>query len=615
MCGIVGIWNIRRSSVDAEILRRMTNTLVHRGPDAEGYWTEGGVGFGHRRLSIIDPSGSPQPMTIEHATVCFNGEIFNYKELREDLSKRGHGFTYAGDTEVILAQYLNHGIAGVEELNGQFAYAIYDSHNEELWLVRDRIGVMPLYYHFDGETLVFGSEIKALLPGLKRRPALDQAGLKEYLSYRSVPVPNTLFEGIRKLPPGQWLRLSRGGNLTTGVYWALPTEASDERISEREAIDELTVALEQAVKSRLVADVPVGAFLSGGVDSSLIVALMAELTANGGVETYSAGFNSPNSDELPFAKAVSEQYGTRHHEVTVPPDQLQSLWPKLTWHRDGPVSEPADVAVYQLSLKARETVKVLLSGEGSDELFAGYSKYSKRKLVGAADFIPTAIRRPLIWSMRRFLPYRIAIAMCAEPGAERTQAWRAPFSMAERDEMFGPATRHDFAEIYDRSSGDELQKMLYYDCHTWLVDNLLERGDRMAMAASVEFRPPFLDHRLVELAFRLPSRVKLKGGVTKWIVKEVARTKLPNSIVDRHKVGFRVPLNDWFRDDLKEFINDSLMSPNSFVRGFAGRERVQSILDDHWAGRLNEESRIWTMLSLEVWHQVFFGELATEYAA
>jgi asparagine synthase (glutamine-hydrolysing) len=607
MCGIAGIWELHHETVEEARLKQATRTLEHRGPDDEGYWIKGNLGFGHRRLSIIDPTGSPQPMTIGPMTICFNGEIFNYQSLRQDLMASGHQFTHAGDTEVIIAQFLKDGQAAAEKLNGQFAFALYDERSRELLLYRDRLGVMPLYYYFDGKRFLFASEIKAIISALGYTPEIDLESLREYFSYRSVPVPNTLFKGIQKLTPGCWLRITADGSTSTGAYWKLPTEASDESISSADAIELIETSVIEAVESRLVADVPVGAFLSGGVDSSLIVALMSKLKGGSGVETYSAGFDHPDTDELQFAKVVADQYQTSHHEVIVPPQDLQNLWPKLTWHRDGPVSEPADVAVFRLSQKARERVKVLLSGEGADELFAGYGKYRRGKKVASLDFLPVALRRLLMWPIRHHM---MAAIVGAKEGVDRTRAWRAAFTPAELDQMFGVGERHNYQEIWDRSAGDQIQHMLYYDCHTWLVDNLLERGDRMAMAASMEFRPPFLDHRLVELAFRLPSRMKLRGTQTKWVAKEVARRNLPSSIVDRRKVGFQVPMNVWFKNDLQEYTRDLLMAPNSLTLTFADRKALQKMLDDHMSGRRDHQRRIWSMISLEIWHNVFYKDSA-----
>lgn len=610
MCGIVGIRRFDGEPTDPRLLERMMDQLVHRGPDDRGAWIEDGIAFGHRRLSIIDVEGSPQPMQAGRHSICFNGEIFNYQALRKELEEGGYAFQTDGDTEVLLALHRTEGAEGVNRANGQFAYAVWDAEHRELVLHRDRLGVLPLYYHWDGRVLAFASEIKALLPALAD-VRVDEESLKEYLAYRSVPEPHTLFAGVKKLPPGSRLRVGEEGVMRIETWWSLPTEAAS-ACGADEAVGLVEDALQAAVSRRLVADVPVGAYLSGGVDSSLIVSLMSCLTGGGGVETFSAGFGDSRYDELPYAREVSEALGTRHHEVIVEPSDFRDLWHRLTWNRDAPISEPADLAIFRLASLARNHVKVLLSGEGSDELFAGYPKYRWAARAGMADLLPEALRTPTLRTMERALPAslakaRIALrAMSAKTEADRFQAWFAPFTDYERQALLPGEERAGHRAIAARSGGDLIQRMLYADCHTWLTDNLLERGDRMAMAASVESRPPFLDHELVELAFRLPSDVKLRGGVTKWVVKEVARKHLPTTIVDRKKVGFRVPLDAWFRGELREMAGDMLLGSNSFVASRMNRAVLEQTLADHDRGRRDEEIRIWTLLCLEVWHDVFF---------
>ena len=617
MCGIVGIFHKDGRPVDELVLRRMAGELIHRGPDAEGYWTgSGGIGFGHRRLSIIDPNGSPQPMRAGPIHVCFNGEIFNYRALRKQLEQGGYRFQTEGDTEVLLALFLREGEALVDRLEGQFAFAIWDERTQELWLFRDRLGVLPVYYHWDGSSLVFASEVKALLKGLATSPEVDDASLGDYLFYRSVPGPDTLWRGVSKLQPGSRLRMVRTRNApSVEVYWQLPTAKAASEVLPERAVEQVEAALLDAVSNRLVADVPVGAYLSGGVDSSLIVALMTELRGTAGVETFAAGFDDPRFDELPYAREVSRLLATRHHEVVIQPTDFQDLWHRLTWHRDAPISEPADLAIFCLARTARErSIKVLLSGEGSDELFAGYPKFKWAARAGLADLVPAAIREPSFRTLERALPVaseraRIMLrAMSAPSEADRFQAWFSPFTGYEKKRLFPDLHgREGHREIWNRARGDLISRMLYFDCHTWLVDNLLERGDRMAMAASVESRPPFMDHRLVELAFSLPSSVKIRSGQSKWVVKEVARKRLPASIVDRKKVGFRVPLDAWFRSGLREMSHDLLLRRESFVAGRANRPELEKLLEDHGRGRRNEEIRIWTLLCLEVWHEVFFS--------
>jgi len=610
VCGIVGIRRFDGQPVAVDTLRRMAAALPHRGPDGEGFWVSGPVGFGHRRLSIIDVEGSPQPMATpdDRLHITFNGEIFNYQRLRSTIA---YPYRTKGDTEVLLALFASEGVAGVRRLNGQFAYGVHDRAGDELWLVRDRLGVLPLFYYCDDRMLAFASEIKALLPALPVAPTVDEASLDDYLTRRSVAAPYTLFSDVRKLRPGHWLRASADGVVEDGEYWSVDTRRR-RSVSAAEAVNLVGAGVRTAVKRAMVADVPVGALLSGGVDSSLIVALMTSLRDGAGVETFSAGFGDPRFDELPFARQVSQAFNTRHHEVVVEPGEFADLWPRLTWHRDAPISEPADVAVFRLAALARQSVKVLLSGEGSDELFGGYPKYRLARVTGALDVVPAAARARLLGAVARSLPARatrpaIALrAMAAPNEAERLASWFAPFTAGERRRFLGRAPlRPPAAEVDGR---DAIQRMATYDCDGWLADNLLERGDRMSMAASVELRPPLLDHELVELAFCLPSRFKVHRGETKWVLKEVARRHLPSAIVERRKVGFRVPLDVWFRGHLRDLSRDLLGDPNSFVGAVFDRASVRALLDDHERGRRDESIRIWTLLSLEVWHQAFFKE-------
>lgn len=611
MCGIVGIQRFDGGTVHEADLRLMAAQLTHRGPDGEGYWTDGPVGFGHRRLSIIDVDGSPQPMASagDRLHVSFNGEILNYRELRRRLP---YPYRTAGDTEVLLAAFAEWGPAGVQQLQGQFAYSLYDGDAATLWLFRDRLGVLPLYYYADASVLLFASEIKALLPVLPAPAEVDEASLFAYLGAASVPPPHTLFRGIRKLPQGHWLRVGPDGWVTTRRYWEIPTEADELDVTEAEAVDLVESALQRSVESALVADVPVGAYLSGGLDSSLIVALMAKVAGHR-VDTFSAGFGDPRFDELSHARRVSAMFGTRHTEVAVTPGDFERLWPELTWNRDAPLSQPADVALHLLASTARRRVKVVLSGEGSDELFAGYPKHRVAGWAAAAGRIPAGARTPLLQAAQRRLParahrVRIAARALGEAGEqERIAGWFAPFTTSERRRLLGNPTVHAAPALWAAGRGDPLRRMLYADCHQWLADNLLERSDRMSMSASLELRPPFLDHHLVELAFRLPSAVKVQRGSGKWVVKEVARRHLPGSIVDRPKVGFRVPLDAWFRGALRPMASEMLCAPGSFVGQVMDRAAVRALLDRHQRGRTNEEMRIWALLSLEVWHSRYFG--------
>jgi asparagine synthase (glutamine-hydrolysing) len=589
----------------------MAARLLHRGPDGTGIWAHGGVGFAHTRLSIIDIAGSQQPMPGAggHTRLVFNGEILNYRQLRSGLS---YPFRTRGDTEVLLALYEKYGPAGVEQLHGQFAYAIHDLATGDTHLFRDRLGILPLYYYVNDSVFAFASEIKALLP-LIGSPSVDEDSLHDYLAHRSVPAPFTLIKGVRKVPQGHHLVVKSDGTVRLTAYWRLSAQPDGRKVTPREAVRLVDEALTVSVREALVADVPVGTYLSGGVDSSLITVLAARERRGADLHTFSAGFGDNRLDETSWARKVAGIVGSIHHEMPVTADDFEQNWSRLSWHRDAPLSEPADVAVFRLAELARQHVKVVLSGEGSDELFGGYPKYRFADATRWAGAIPGSALRQLEKSLPASKS-KLGIAMRAisEPGhAERMRGWFAPLTVSERTRLIGRPAVRSVLEPYRDGRGDALRRMLYADVHTWLADNLLERGDRMSMAASLELRPPFLDHRLVELSFALPSSVKVRGWTTKWVVKEVARRHLPADVVDRPKVGFKVPLDKWFREQLRDMAFDLLTGPSSFVGTTFDRAAVGKLLDDHSSGDRNEQPRIWTLLSLEVWHRELVNRVGT----
>ncbi|MGW5050972.1 asparagine synthase (glutamine-hydrolyzing) [Actinokineospora sp. NPDC004072] len=602
MCGIAGYRRRDGAPADPGVLAEMAKVLHHRGPDDAGTWASGPVGFAHTRLSIIDLGASRQPMSAGDVHLAFNGEILNYRELRSGLD---YPFQTSGDTETLLAVYLRDGVDGVRHLRGQFAYAVFDGRTQELHLVRDRLGILPLYYYADDEVFAFASEIKALFPVIGR-PRVDRASLHDYLAHRSVPAPHTLLEGVRKVPQGHRLTLGRDGQVRLRAYWELPA-AGTRAVQPAEAVELVADALDASIADALVADVPVGAYLSGGIDSSLITALVAKARGGEGLHTFSAGFGDERVDEVGWARKVAGIVGSTHHEVTVTAEDFRDAWAKLSWHRDAPLSEPADVAVFRLAELARQQVKVVLSGEGSDELFGGYPKYRYAGVTRWAGLAPG--RGLLLPRVERALPAAkarlgVALRALAEPtAAERMRGWFAPFTTAERTTLLGGPAPRPTPSCYHHGRGDALNRMLHADAHAWLADNLLERGDRMSMAASLELRPPFLDHRLVELAFSLPSAVKVRRGVTKWVVKEVARRHLPDDVVDRPKSGFKVPLDAWFRGGLRDMATDLLTGPSSFVADTLDKKAVHTLLTAHTTGDRNEQPRLWTLLSLEVWHR------------
>ena len=616
MCGIAGIVNFAVEKPDVAIVRKMIDVLRHRGPDGEGFYTDRHVAFGHVRLSIIDVAGSNQPLSNEDGTVwvTFNGEIYNYRQLREKLASLGHRFKTKGDTETLVHLYEEYGPEMADHLIGMFAFAIWDSRNQLLLLVRDRMGIKPLYYAHIGDEFIFGSEPKALLqhPNVDCRPSTE--GIWHYLTYRSVPAPGTLFEGIAKLRPGYMLLVTQN-NRTEKCYWDIPlhTESSKDVAGDRGALrtieERVEAMLLQSVKRRLISDVPLGAFLSGGVDSSLIVAMMSKLT-NAPVKTYSVGFRNFASSELEYARVVAKQYKTDHHELVLEEKCFAEHLEKLTWLRDGPLSEPADVPLYLLADMARKDVKVLLSGEGSDEMFAGYPKYAYDFLSPMVSMVPKVITRLLADRLpARFRRAEIAIKSLSESDdAERWAQWFAPFTKQEKLTLIaaGNSWTNPTSRYVERTSAcSKLDQMLYADCKIWLPDNLLDRGDRMTMGASVEGRVPFLDHEFVEFAFSLPTNVKVRGFCRKWLIKRIAAKYLPESIIYRPKVGFAVPLAQWFRGKLRDMCYDRICQGNGLLRDLLNRKDLQKILDDHCFYRKENTLKIWTLLGLSIWNDVF----------
>lgn len=609
MCGIAGF---RYIGVEArqEWVQAMTDQLIHRGPDGSGSLLLDDVGLGHRRLSIIDLSHSSQPMSsIENRFhLTYNGEIFNYKELRSELESRGVVFRTAGDTEVLLQVLAHWGREGLNRLNGQFAFALYDQKSHELMVCRDRMGILPLFYHFDGMRFSFASEIKALfaLPWIDAE--LNHDAIERYLLTRSTKAPQSLFREIHKLEPGTYIVLDGLGKLSKTRWWQLPDP--DYLVADECEVESLVKgALFDAVRARLVADVPVGAYLSGGLDSSLITALAARINEKP-VTCFVAGFGDRRFDEVPFAKIAADHCGLELEVVPLDPGDFISSYEKLTWNRDAPLSEPGDVAVYFIAQQAASKVKVMLSGEGADELFAGYPKHRIDKYLDFSQIMPSELRRKFVSVLERRLGsnssrLRVAIrASSARTRHERWQSWFAPFTWYELRAM-----REGYGRVPDELpeiDPDYINAMLRNDCDQWLSDNLLERGDRMSMAASIECRPPFMDHNLIELALRIPGAMKCNNHAGKLVLRKISEKMLPPSIIERRKVGFKVPVDEWFRGDMREYVWDHLLGANSFVSGYLSRNAIQDIYARHLAGK-NEELKIWTLLGLEVWKKTFLG--------
>jgi asparagine synthase (glutamine-hydrolysing) len=621
MCGIAG-WVARpESMLTVETLESMLQAIAHRGPDDQGVCcfrcagTGHHVFLGHRRLAIIDPVGAHQPMCDAAAglALTFNGEIYNFRELRAELTELGYRFARDSDTEVLLRAYQHWEGEVVQHLRGMFAFAIWDARNERLFLARDRFGEKPLFLYENGNGLYFASEIKALLcvPGIK--PSVNLEAVWDYLAYRYVPGPNTLFTGIRKLMPGTVATWERG-KLKEERYWTAP-DRNPCRLQrpQRDAVATFLSLLDEAVKLQMVSDVPFGAFLSGGLDSSTIVALMSRY--NSTVKTFSVGFGENRYSELAYAAEVAAHFGTQHCEIVVAYRDMIERLPQLVAYRDAPVSEPSDIPIYLLACEASRSVKMVLTGEGSDEILGGYPKHIAERFAQGYQLLPGYVRHRLIEPLTHALPYdfrRIKTAVTnlnIEDRPERYVRWFGALNRSERDRL--SVLRLNGTPLLDAPPFDAdprssaLRRILYFDQTSWLPDNLLERGDRMTMAASIEARVPFLDHELAAFVSSLPDRFRVRGLQSKWVLREAGKQLIPERILARPKVGFRVPVNEWFRGEMREYLLDHLQSGSSITRAYYDPRVLDHVLAEHLNGRQNHEKPLWAMLNLEIWHRQY----------
>ena len=620
MCGICGIYNADSGEpVSQRVVEHMTDLIAHRGPDDSGYHIDGPLGLGFRRLSIIDLSGGHQPMCNETGDVwiIFNGEIWNYKELRKDLLEKGHQFRTNSDTETIVHAYEEYGVDAIAKLHGMFGLAIWDGPRERLLLARDKAGKKPLYYtRVDGGDIVFGSEIKALLGHPRVPREADVQAMADFLSVRYVPAPATLFKNINKVLPGHWM-LFEGGTVRNECYWDFTFGKTEHKPIE-EYVQGIKQHVHRAVEERMMADVPVGAMLSGGVDSSIISGIMSQLTSHK-VKTFSVGFDHPDYSELPYARLVAKHFGTDHHELVVSASDLSRYWPILTWHRDEPVSEPSDLGVYLISKLASQHVKVVLSGEGADELFAGYPKYVVDWLAKYYHILPPVVRNQLIQPALDSLPYsmrklKTAARNISQPAPQRWMNWFGIFNGQLKKDLLSAGTQGaidlDSSREFRRwlaknPQRDTLSSMLYLDTKIWLPDNLLMKGDKMTMAASLESRIPLLDYKLIEYAASIPSQDKIKNLKTKYLLKRAFQDFLPETILTRKKMGFNVPTGEWFRGGQRDIITKLLLSDRIRDRGYFNNDYIERIVGDHLSGKTNYQAQIFTLASLELWFRVF----------
>ena len=617
MCGIAGMVQSRPDGAvsDAEI-RRMCQTMVHRGPDDEGIYVKGGVGLGMRRLSIIDLAGGHQPVFNEEKTVSvvFNGEIYNFLELRAELEQRGHRFSTHSDTEVIVHLYEEDGAECVQKLRGMFAFALYDEPAGKLLLVRDRLGKKPLHYSLHNGTFLFASEIKALLAVRPELARVHSPALLQYMYFGYIPDPATSFEPIYKLPPGHLLEFEKG-KVELRQYWDLPEYGTCDPDSEEGVLRELEQRLAEAVKIRMIADVPLGAMLSGGTDSSTIVALMARASSQP-VKTFSIGFRQPDFNEAPYARLVAKTFGTDHHELIVEPDLLDTIT-QLTEHMEEPFGDSSMLPTYFVSRLARKYVKVALTGDGGDEAFAGYERYRihlqdrSRKIPGwAKKLYRERLYRRVPYAMPgRNLAYSISL-----PWQERylEGVSFAPFQrkmgILSRDFIAaGGPPLQAFRELLDRAPArDPLGRVLYLDSKTYLPGDILTKVDRMSMAVSLEARMPMLDHVFLEWVTALAPRWKMREGKQKFILRKLAeRVGVPKEVLDRPKRGFSLPLGHWMRHELKEMVQTILLEPRTLQRGYFNPAGIRKMLGEHFEQRRDHSARLWRLLIFELWHRNF----------
>jgi asparagine synthase (glutamine-hydrolysing) len=638
MCGICGIFHSDRAQrVDRITLEAMNRQIVHRGPDDDGFFVEENVGLAMRRLSIIDIQTGHQPLSNEDGSVwiVFNGEIYNHQDLRKSLESKGHRYRSRSDTETIVHLYEEYGSGCVYHLRGMFAFAIWDRNKRNVFLARDRLGIKPLYYRYDGKTLLFGSEIKTIFAyaGLKRE--FNRSTLAEYLAFGYIAGEDSMYAGIRKLLPGHVLTVDERGSLERYRYWDLNINPDDGSQPRDYYVSRYREQLEGCVSSHLMSEVPLGVFLSGGLDSSAVAALTTKIRKEP-IETFAVGFGEEAFSELPYARAVAGHLKSRHHEVRLSRDEFFQTLPRLIWHEDEPIVWPSSVALYFVARLARERVTVVLTGEGSDETLAGYTRYPWTLLNSRLDsafrsVTPAALRRvlregfgalPLSADAKRKLEHTFLLRDGASWSSFYFDNFYSAFSAAEQDELLTPGAKQAAGDAYagsmkywNQSSGDLLHRLLYTDINTYLVE-LLMKQDQMSMAASIESRVPFLDHKLVEFTASIPAKYSTKGMAGKCILKAAVEDLLPHSILYRQKMGFPTPWAYWLAGSSLDSMRSLLMEPRTLERALLRPEALRRMFAQHTAGQRDHGNRIWRLLNLELWFRVCMeGEAMEDWAS
>jgi len=626
MCGICGIFfSDRQRHVERDAVAGMNRRIVHRGPDDEGLFVEENVGLAMRRLSIIDVKTGHQPLCNETRDVwiVYNGEIYNHAELRVALEAKGHTYHTHSDTETIVHLYEEYGRDCVKHLRGMFAFAIWDRRKRTLFAARDRLGIKPFYYRWDGQAFLFGSEIKALLAFPGARAEFNRGTLAEYLAFGYITGPETMLAGIRKLMPGHTLELKEHGEPQIERYWDLNAVEGGEQRSREECAKTYRELLEGAVSSHLMSDVPLGVFLSGGLDSSAVAALARKLRGDR-IQTFAVGYGEEAFSELGFAREVAEHIQSDHHEVRLSREEFFAALPKLIWHEDEPIVWPSSVSLYFVARLAREYVTVVLTGEGSDETLGGYTRYAWTLLNSRLDNVyravtPEGLRRlvrqaiqsgPLGASLRRKLEHTFLVRDGNAWSSFYFDNFFSAFTAAEQSELLTPEARAEAGDAYagsmgawERSRGDLLHRLLYADINSYLIE-LLMKQDQMSMAASVESRVPFLDHALVEFTATIPEQYSIRGMAGKFILKQAVEDLLPHSIVYRKKMGFPTPWEYWLAGPQLDDLERMLLEPRSVERRFFRPEAIKRIFAEHRAKSRDHGNRIWRLLNFETWYRV-----------
>jgi asparagine synthase (glutamine-hydrolysing) len=627
MCGICGIFFSERDwHAKRDALARMNSRIVHRGPDDEGFFVEENVGLAMRRLSIIDLKSGHQPLANENQDVwiVFNGEIYNHAQLRTQLEAKGHRYRTRSDTETIVHLYEEYGRDCVKHLRGMFAFVIWDRRKRGLFVARDRLGIKPFYYRWDGKSFLFGSEIKAILAYPEIAAEFNRGTLAEYLAFGYITGPETMFAGIRKLMPGHTLELVEGGEPKIERYWDLTTEPDREPQSHEYYVRTYREMLESAVESHLMSDVPLGVFLSGGLDSSAVAALTAKIR-NDRIQTFAVGYGEEEFSELPYARQVAEHIRSDHHEVRLSREEFFRTLPQLIWHEDEPIVWPSSVALYHVARLARERVTVVLTGEGSDETLAGYTRYAWTLLNSRMDrtyraltpsFLRTSLQAvigaaPLPATIHRKLEHTFLMRNGESWPSFYFDNFYSAFSANELSELLTRGALDTAGHAYDgsmqaweRSSGDMLHRLLYTDINGYLIE-LLMKQDQMSMAASIESRVPFLDHPLVEFTARIPASQQIRGLAGKFILKEAVADLLPREIIYRKKMGFPTPWAYWLGGSQLREIERLLLEPRTEARRLFRPQAIQQIFAEHRAKHRDHGNRIWRLLNLELWQRVF----------